>query len=74
MKKTYIAAAVICSILLLVDTVVLVTPVYAKVCTVDCGGCPSITCTGDTCQIIEGQGCVAMVGGDVAESKTCCGG
>lgn len=71
MKKSYLVAAALCCALLVVDAMVLVVPVYAATCEVDCGGGVTLTCTGDTCEITPSQGCRAWEGGLLSEVKNC---
>ena len=70
MKKTYIVAAIVCCALLAIDTMVLVTPVLAATCEVECDGGLEFTCTGDTCDLTE-TGCRAWEGGYLSEVKNC---
>lgn len=73
MRKTYLIAAVLCCALLVIDTMVLVAPVYAATCEVDCGEGVTLTCTGDTCEMTPSVGCRAWEGGVLTEVKNCSG-
>lgn len=71
MRKTYLVAAIVLCALLVIDTLVLVTPALAATCEVDCGGGVVHTCTGDTCETTPGVGCRAWEGGMLIEVKNC---
>ena len=63
-------AVVVCVFLLVVDTVVLVRPLYALTCEVDCGGY-TLSCEGVTCNATPGVGCVGQVPGNEPMVRNC---
>ncbi len=70
MRKSYLVAAVMFGALLVIDTMVLVTPVLAAICTVECTEGPTLTCEGETCFVDE-EGCRAWEGGLLTVVRLC---
>lgn len=63
MKTSRIVIVLVCFALLVIDTVVLVTPLFAMTCTASCGENGSVSCSGESCEAINGLGCMAWEGG-----------
>ena len=71
-KYLYPVIVLVCCFLLAIDSVVLVTPVFGMTCEADCGNGQSVSCSGDTCEAMNGAGCIAWQGG-ISQFESCAG-